>query len=110
MRLKIGSVAFLRAAGSGYGIGLDDDGHRVEFMGDWRALSELTVPLAAGEAVYADVESWQVLAVDGELRLDLGREASLERAAFVKMAAVDWGSLADAAADKGRDYGREEFR
>jgi len=30
-------------------------------MGDWRALSELTVPLAAGEPVYADVESWQVL-------------------------------------------------
>ena len=41
MHVKVGSVAFLRAAGSGYGIGLDDDGHRVEFLGEWRALAEL---------------------------------------------------------------------
>ena len=31
MRVKLGSVAFLTAAGSGYGIGLDDTGRRVEF-------------------------------------------------------------------------------
>lgn len=80
VRVKLGSVAFLRAAGSGYGIGLDDDGHRVEFLGDWRAMRELTVPLAAGEPVYTHVESWQVLAVDDELRVDLSREAAIERA------------------------------
>ena len=41
MCIKLGSVAFLKAAGGGYGIGLSDDGHRVEFLGDWRALAEL---------------------------------------------------------------------
>jgi len=83
MRVKVGSVAFLEAAGSGYGIGLDDAGHRIEFMGDWRALSQL--PLGP-EPVYADIESWQVLAVDDELRVDLSREAALERAAFLRSA------------------------
>lgn len=84
MRVKVGSVAFLEAAGSGYGIGLDDDGHRVEFLGDWRALSQL--PLGSPEPVYADVESWQVLAVDDELRVDLGRQAMAERGAFLRAA------------------------
>lgn len=73
MRVKVGSVAFLKAAGSGYGIGLDDDGHRIEFMGDWRALSQLS--LGGSEPVYADVDSWQVIAVDDELRVDLSRDA-----------------------------------
>lgn len=38
VRVKVGSVAFLTAAGSGYGIGLDDAGRRIEFIGDWRDL------------------------------------------------------------------------
>jgi len=38
VRVKLGSVAFLKAAGGGYGIGLDDDGHLIEFLGDWREL------------------------------------------------------------------------
>jgi hypothetical protein len=41
MRPKLGSIAFLKAAGSGYGIGLDDDGHLIEFLGDWRQLRDL---------------------------------------------------------------------
>lgn len=45
MRVKLGSIAFLEAAGSGYGIGLDDDGHLIEFIGDWRALGELEAGL-----------------------------------------------------------------
>lgn len=81
--MKLGSVAFLKAAGSGYGIGLDDGGHRVEFMGDWRMLSSLQ---DAPEPVYVEVEDWQVLAVDGELRLTLSREIMAERAAFLRSA------------------------
>ena len=84
MRVKVGSIAYLEAAGSGYGIGLDDAGHRIEFMGDWRALSDLQPALSAREAVYADVESWQVIAVDDEMRVDLGHEAMVERAAFLR--------------------------
>jgi hypothetical protein len=86
MRIKLGSVAFLAAAGSGYGIGLDDDGHRVEFLGDWRALEPLQRAVEAQEPTYVDVETWQVLAVDDELRLPLTHEAMLERARFIRSA------------------------
>ena len=86
VRVKIGAVAFLRGAGSGYGIGLDPDGHRIEFLCDWRMLRDMEAPLAAGEPVYAPVESWQLLAVDGELRVDLSHDAALERAAFLRSA------------------------
>jgi hypothetical protein len=83
MRVKLGSVGYLKAAGSGYGIGLDDDGHRVEFLGDRRALA-LATP---GE--YLEVEDWQVLAVDDELRLPLSRLAMAERMAFLRSAIAD---------------------
>jgi hypothetical protein len=86
MRVKLGSVAFLKAAGSGYGIGLDDDGHRVEFLGDWRDLADLQAALDGPEPVYVEVEDWQVLAVDDELRLPLPAEAMAERAAFIRSA------------------------
>ncbi len=86
VRVKIGAVADLPLDGSGYGIGLDPDGHRVEFLGDWRAMRDLRDALAGPEPVYAHVESWQVLAVDGELRLDLAPDAMLERAAFLRAA------------------------
>jgi hypothetical protein len=46
----------------------DSAGHRVEFMGEWSVLSGLKGALDAGEPVYADLEDWQVLAVDGEVR------------------------------------------
>jgi hypothetical protein len=55
-------VAFLKAAGSGYGIGLSDQGHRVEFLADWRYLAELRPSLGAQDAVHVEVEEWQVLA------------------------------------------------
>lgn len=87
MRVKVGSVAFLTAAGSGYGIGLDDAGRRIEFIGEWRALSELK-PHLGGEPVYVEVESWQVIAVNEEVRIDLGRTAMAERAAFLRSALV----------------------
>jgi hypothetical protein len=78
MRIKLGSVAYLRAANTGYGIGLDDEGHRVEFLGDRHALA--VAPL--GE--YLEVEDWQVLAVDEELRLPLTRLAMAQRTAFIR--------------------------
>lgn len=86
MRVKVGSVAFLKAAGCGYGIGLSDDGHRVEFVGDWRALAELEPELDGKDPVYLELDNWQVLAVDDELRLPLSREAMVERARFVRSA------------------------
>jgi hypothetical protein len=85
MRIKVGSVAFLKAAGTGYGIGLDADGHRVEFIGDWRELADLPDPTGP-EPVHVELENWQVLAVDGELRLPLNREALAERARFLRSA------------------------
>lgn len=86
MRIKVGSVAFLAAAGSGYGIGLSDDGHRVEFLGDWRDLADMQPALDGPEPVYLEVEDWRVLAVDDELRLPLPAEAMAERARFIRSA------------------------
>jgi hypothetical protein len=83
LRVKVGSVAFLTAAGSGYGIGLDDGGRRIEFIGDWRALAELESRMA-NEVVYVYLESWQVIAVNEDIRVDLGRQAMAERAAFLR--------------------------
>ena len=74
------------AAGSGYLIGLDDEGHGIEALGDWRMLAPLRDALDGDEAVYVEVEEWQVLAVDDELRLPLNREAMRERAAFLSSA------------------------
>lgn len=84
MRVKVGSVAFLRSAGSGYGIGLTDGGQRVEFLGDWRDLAQLQPALDGREPVYLEVEDWQVLAIDDELRLPLTREGLAERARFIR--------------------------
>ena len=56
MHVKVGSVAFLRAAGSGYGIGLDDDGHRVEFLGEWRALASSSLNWTFND--YAVTSTW----------------------------------------------------
>jgi len=85
MRVKVGSVSFLKSAGTGYGIGLDDAGHRVEFIGDWRALAALPDP-SGPEPVHVDLEEWQILAVDGDLRLPLSQEAMAERATFLQYA------------------------
>jgi hypothetical protein len=86
LHVKVGSVAYLKAAGSGYGVGLTDDGHRVEFLGDWRDLADLQLALDGPESVYLDVEDWQVIAVDDELRLPLPAEAMAERARFLRSA------------------------
>jgi hypothetical protein len=86
VRVKVGSVAFLTAAASGYGIGLTDDGHLLEWIGPWDALAALRDALAGPEPVYLEVEDWQVLAVDEEVRLPLSRKAMAERARFVKAA------------------------
>jgi hypothetical protein len=80
MRVKLGSVGYLKAADRGYGIGLDDDGRRIEFLGDRQVLALATV----GE--YMDVADFQVLAVDDELRLPLSRLALAERDAFLRLA------------------------
>lgn len=86
MRVKLGSVAFLTAAGSGYGIGLSDDGRSVEFLGDWRSLADLQPALDGPDPVYIEVDDWQVLAVDDELKLPLTHEALEERARFLRSA------------------------
>ncbi len=83
MRVKLGSVAYLKAAGKGYLIGLDDDGHLVEALGEWSVLEPLRELLGGDEPVYLEVEDWQVLAVDEELILLLSRDATAERAAFL---------------------------
>jgi hypothetical protein len=80
MRVKLGSVGYLKAAERGYGIGLDDYGRRIEFLGDRQVLA--LAPL--GE--YIEVTDQQVLAIDDELRLPLSRLALAERAAFLRSA------------------------
>ena len=86
MRVKLGSVAFLKAAGGGYGIGLDDNGHLIEFLGDWRALDALRDALVGPEPVYLEVEDWAIIAIDDEVRIPLTREGMAERARFVRSA------------------------
>ena len=86
MRVKVGSVAFLRAAGSGYAIGLNDDGHRVEFLAEWRELADLQPAVDGPEPVYLEIEAWQVVAIDDDLQLPLTHEAMGERARFLRSA------------------------
>jgi hypothetical protein len=83
MRVKLGSTGYLKAADRGYGIGLDDDGRRIEFLGDRQTLA--LAPL--GEHI--EVADWQVLAVDDVLRLPLSRLAMAEREAFLRSAFAD---------------------
>lgn len=83
MRIKLGSIAYLKAANSGYGIGLDDEGHRVEFLGDRHKLAVAVL----GESL--EIEDWQVLAVDNELRLPLTRLAMAQRTAFIRAAIAE---------------------
>jgi hypothetical protein len=80
MRVKLGSVGYLKAADAGYAIGLDQDGRRIEFLGDRRAIALAPI----GE--WMQVEDWQVLAVDDQLRLPLSRLAMDERDAFLRSA------------------------
>ena len=80
MRVKFGSAAYIEAANGGYGIGLDNDGHVVEFLADWEELRAVR----AGE--YLDLEAWQVLTVDEEVRVKLSRHAMAARAAFLRNA------------------------
>jgi hypothetical protein len=85
VKIMVASVAYLREAGSGYGIGLTDGGDRIEFLGDWRWLSELGEAIeSAGRPQPAEVEAWQILAVNGNLKLPLSPAAMAERSAFVQ--------------------------
>jgi hypothetical protein len=83
MRVKLGSIGYLKAADAGYAIGLDEEGHRIEFLGDRRKIALAPI----GE--WLQVEDWQVLAVDDELRLPLSRLAMEERAAFRRSALAE---------------------
>jgi hypothetical protein len=86
MKVMVARTAYIRSAGIGYTIGLNQAGDRIEFMGDWRTLSELGAHVSAETHPQpADVEEWQILAVNGELRLPLPSEAMAERAAFLRM-------------------------
>lgn len=83
----VASVAFLKAAGTGYGIGLNDQGDRIEFIGDWRSLLGLRAAIeSTGQPQAANVEEWQVLAVNGEVKLPVSRAALAERASFIQAA------------------------
>ena len=87
MRVMVASVAFLKAVGMGYGIGLNDQGDRIEFIGDWRSLLDLRAVIeSTGQRHAATVEEWQVLAVNGEVKLPLSKAALAERATFVRAA------------------------
>jgi hypothetical protein len=86
VRVKLGSVAFLKAAGSGYGIGLDDNGHLIEFLGDWRELEALEDALVGPEPVYLEVEDWAIIAIDDQVRIPLTHAGMVERAQFVRSA------------------------
>ena len=87
MKIVVASVAYLPEAGSGYGIGLTADGDRIEFIGDWRSLSDLGAAIeAARHPQPAEVEEWQILAVNGALQLPLSRAVMAERAAFLRSA------------------------
>lgn len=86
MRVKLGSVGYLKAADRGYAIGLDEDGRRVEFLGDRHVIALAPI----GE--WMQIEDSQVLAVDDQLRLPLSRLAMDERAAFLRSA---WAEQSD---------------
>jgi hypothetical protein len=89
MRVKLGSAGYLRAINSGYGIGLDDEGHRIEFLYDWPTLDALVRGMREYEPHYVKVEDWQMLAVDDELRMSLSRDAMAERSAFIQASLAD---------------------
>jgi hypothetical protein len=89
MRVKVGSVAYLQAAKSGYGMGLDSAGHRIEFVGTWPAFKRLRGALDGPEPVYLELDDWQVLAVDGEVQQPLSHAVMAERAAFLRSAMDD---------------------
>jgi hypothetical protein len=78
MQVKVGTVAFLEAAGVGYLVGLDDDGHRVEALPEWSALADLRESARAGDAVHVHVQDWQVLSIDGAVHLPRD-EAAIRR-------------------------------
>jgi hypothetical protein len=81
--------AELPLAGSGYGIGIDDEGHRVEFIAAWPDLDALRPMLEQhAEPVYVEVEPSQVLTGDGEICLPHPDQLR-ERAAFVRAALAD---------------------
>ena len=49
----------------GFGAGLDEDGRRVRFAGDWRPLRDLGEALAgADEPVEVEVGDWQVPSIE----------------------------------------------
>ena len=78
MRVKLGSVGYLKAANAGYAIGLDEEGHRIEFLGDRHVIALAPI----GE--WLEIQDWQVLAVDDVMRLPLSRLALDERAEFLR--------------------------
>jgi hypothetical protein len=84
MKVMVARTAYIWSAGVGYGIGLNEAGDRIEFMGDWRVMSELGIQIAAAKHPQpADVDDWQIVAANGEPRLPLAREAMTERAELI---------------------------
>ena len=49
----------------GYGLGVNEEGHRVRFVGDHRPLRQLGEALAgADEPILVEVEDWQIFSID----------------------------------------------
>ena len=49
----------------GYGVGVDEDGRRVQFVGDHHPLRQLGETLAvATEPIEVEVTDWQVLSIE----------------------------------------------
>jgi len=71
MRVKLGSDAFANT--EGYGIGVDEGGHLVEFMADWVDLDALEPP-GGTKAVYLEVADWAVIAIEDQPRNACTRE------------------------------------
>ena len=65
MTITLERIAVPADSTIGYGLGVDEDGRRVRFAGDWRPLRDLGEALAdADEPILVEVEPWQVLAIE----------------------------------------------
>lgn len=83
MRVIVSTAVHLDGVGVGYGIGLSDLGDRIEFIGDWRDVRLLREAIQTGGPQPAQLEEWQIIAVNGVVNHPLSREAMAARASFV---------------------------
>jgi len=61
MKLTVESVHYEPGSTIATAIGVDENGQRWHFAGDWRPMRDVAEALKAGEDVKVDVESWQIM-------------------------------------------------